>query len=151
MSPAAQWSRAFGLVGLGGATWCCLGDLEKEPKHYETAWELSKHRFARAQRSLGRHWFQKGELAKAIECFEAAVGINPLHTNIWFTMGCAQMKLERYDDCVATFSRCIGVDDDYAEAWANLAAAHSARGKLREARQCMAEAARRSLRGLAPP
>merc|ERR1712056_103026 len=47
--------------------WCCLGDLEKEPAHFEKAWELSNHRFAGAQRSLGRYWFDKKETAKAID------------------------------------------------------------------------------------
>eukprot|EP00971_Amphidinium_carterae_P163640 3244549-Amphidinium_carterae.1 len=102
--------------------WCCLGDLEKDPKHYETAWELSQHRYARAQRSLGRHHFKHGDVAKAVESFKAALSINPLHADIWFTMGCAEMKLERWDDAVSTWSRCLGVDDENSEAWANLAA-----------------------------
>jgi len=124
--------------------WCCLGDLEKEPKHFEKAWELSKHRFARAQRSLGRHFFGKGQLAEAIEAFKLAVAINPLHGGIWFTMGCCQMKLERYEEAVLTFIRCIGVEDENAEAWANLAACHSALESHKEARTCMAEATKRS-------
>lgn len=127
--------------------WCCLGDLEKEPRHYEKAWELSKGRFARAQRSLGRHRFVKNELAKAIDAFALALDINPLHADVWFTMGCAQMRLERFEDAATTFSRCIGVDDENAEAWANLAATHSALGKLQEARNCMVEATRRCREG----
>ncbi len=38
---------------------CILGDLESEPRHYERAWELSRHRFARAQRSLGEYYLRK--------------------------------------------------------------------------------------------
>jgi len=124
--------------------WCCLGDLQKEPKHFETAWELSKKRFARAQRSLGRHHFGKNELLKAVECFKLAVDINPLHQDIWFMKGVAEMRLQRWDEAVQTFSRCLGVEDENSEAWANLAAVHSSRGSLREARSCMYEASKRA-------
>jgi len=124
--------------------WCALGDLEKEPKHYETAWELSNQRFARAQRSLARYHFSKGNLVQAVDCFQRALQINPLHSDIWFTMGVAQMKLERYGDAALTFSRCVGVEDEHGEAWANLAATHSARGNMREARSCAYEATRRN-------
>jgi len=123
--------------------WCCLGDLQREPKHFEAAWELSGKRFARAQRSLGRHHFEKGELEKAVDSFRMALDINPLHSGIWFTMGVAQMRLQRWDDAVLTFSRCVGIEDENSEAWANLAAVHSALGNLREARTCMSEACRR--------
>jgi len=128
--------------------WCCLGDLEKEDdkrtKHFETAWELSNKRFARAQRSLGRHYFGKGNLPKAVECFTLALDINPLHQDIWFMRGVAEMRLQLWEKAVVTFSRCIGVEDENSEAWANLAAVHSAQGHLREARACMYEASRRN-------
>lgn len=124
--------------------WCCLGDLEKKPEHFEKAWELSKHRFASAQRSLGRYYFDKKELAKSVDAFQLALDINPLHSGIWFTMGCAQMQLERWEDATKTFSRCLSVDDDNSQTWANLAAVHSARNKLTEARTCMVEATRRA-------
>jgi len=124
--------------------WCCLGDLEKNHAHYETAWTLSGSRFARAQRSLGRHYFGKGDLPKAVDAFLLALDVNPLHEDIWFTCGCAQMRLERWDDAATSFSRCIGVNDENSEAWANLAATHSARGKLQEARNCMVEATKRA-------
>jgi len=124
--------------------WCCLADLEKEPKYWEKAWELSGKRFARAQRSLGRHHFMKGDFSAAIDSFRAALQINPLFSQTWFTMGCAQMRLERWEDAYATFSRCLAVDDENAEAWGNLAAVHVQRKCLREARTCIGEAVRRS-------
>lgn len=34
--------------------WCALGDVTKEDEHYVTAWEKSRGRHARAQRSLAR-------------------------------------------------------------------------------------------------
>lgn len=124
--------------------WCCLGDLEKEPKHFLMAWEISNKRFARAQRSLGRHHFSKGELEKAIEAYKLALNINPLHADIWFSKGVAEMRLKRWDDATVTFNRCLGVDDESSETWGNLAAVHSANGNLLEARSAMSEATRRS-------
>jgi len=123
--------------------WCCLGDLEKEPKHFEKAWELSKCRFAGAQRSLGRWYFNNKEIAKAVDAFQLALNVNPMHSGIWFTMGVAQMQLERWEDATQTFSRCIATDDENGQAWANLAAVHSARRNLKEARACMVEATKR--------
>ncbi|CAK9009253.1 unnamed protein product [Durusdinium trenchii] len=67
--------------------WCCLGDVMKDPQHYETAWELSKKRFARAQRSLGRYYFDKKQIAKSVEAFKLALDINPMYEGIWFTLG----------------------------------------------------------------
>merc|ERR1719198_1896824 len=81
---------------------------------------------------------------KAIESFRLALEINPLHSGVWFTMGVAQIRLQRWDDAIATFARCIGIDDDNPEAWANLAAAHSSAGNLQQARTCLVEATRRA-------
>jgi len=124
--------------------WCCLGDLEKDPKYYEKAWEVSKRRFARAQRSLGREYFTKDNMEKAVECFRLALEINPLHHGVWFTMGVAQIRLERWDDAINTFSRCLGVDDENSEAWANHAAAHASAGNLKAARSSLVEATKRA-------
>jgi len=126
--------------------WCALGDIEAERdvECYTKAWDLSGHRYARAQRSLGRIHFKKGRLADAVDCFLTAVQINPLHSNIWFTCGVAQMKLERWDDAAMSLSRCCGVDEDNSEAWANLGAVHNERGDLKQARACFYEATRRA-------
>jgi len=124
--------------------WCCLGDLEKEPKYYLKAWELSKRRYARAMRSLGREYFTQGNMEKAVECFRNALEINPLHHGVWFTMGVAQIKLEAWHDAIMTFARALGIDDDNPEGWANLAAAHNSAGNLKEARACMMEATKRA-------
>lgn len=128
--------------------WCCLADLEKDSatkvELYEKAWSMSNKRLARVQRALGHHYFDKSKLPEAVECFATALEINPMHSNIWFKMGCIQMQLQRFKDAVVTFSRCIGINDDLAEGWANLAAAHQQLGNLREARSCISEACKRA-------
>uniref|UniRef100_L2FEE4 TPR repeat-containing protein n=1 Tax=Colletotrichum fructicola (strain Nara gc5) TaxID=1213859 RepID=L2FEE4_COLFN len=57
---------------------CILGDLENDPAHWERAWEVSKHRFARAQKSLGEHWLQQKDWTKALEAYQAATRCNRL-------------------------------------------------------------------------
>lgn len=49
--------------------------------------ELSGNRYARAQRSLGKYWFLKRDLEKAVDSYEKAVKINPMFENSWFTLG----------------------------------------------------------------
>lgn len=102
--------------------WCCLGDLEGDIAHYQKAWDLSSKRSGRAQRSLGHHYYKKGEMEKAVEHYGIAVLINTLHTNIWFNMGCAQMRLSRFLDAIVSFQRCCNVGGEDADAWGNLAA-----------------------------
>jgi len=41
---------------------CLLGDITNEPAHYEEAWELSKHRYTRAQRSLGVYYMRQNRV-----------------------------------------------------------------------------------------
>merc|ERR1719491_2362164 len=126
--------------------WCALGDIEKDRavECYEKAWTLSGKRDGRAMRSLARHHFTKGDIVKAVEYFQVAVQINPMHSSIWFTCGVAQMRLERMDDAVLSFTRCLGIDDENSETWANLGGVHVKRGDLKQARVCFYEATRRN-------
>lgn len=123
--------------------WCCLGDVMKDPQHYETAWELSKKRFARAQRSLGRYYFDKKQIAKSVEAFKLALDINPMYEGIWFTLGVGLMQLERMDEAMVAFSRVLAINDEDGQAWANLAAVHLHQNRVKEARTCMVEATKR--------
>jgi len=123
--------------------WCCLGDVMKDPAHYETAWQLSKKRFARAQRSLGRYYYDKKQIAKSVEAFKLALDINPMYEGIWFTLGVCLMQLDRMDEAMVAFSRVLSINDEDGQAWANLAAVHLHQERVREARTCMVEATKR--------
>jgi len=101
--------------------WCILGDITSEVEHYKTAWELSKHHFARAQRSLGKHFLRSEKWTEASECFERSLAINPLYPNIWFSLGCAYMRLEKWVEGKNSFQRCVAQQTDEGQAWSNLA------------------------------
>eukprot|EP00439_Symbiodinium_sp_Y106_P028573 s493_g3.t1 len=102
--------------------WCCLGDIVKDPSHYEKAWELSNRRFARAQRALGKYYFEKmlgqgfghlvKQLDKAVESFKLALDINPMFEGIWFTLGVGLMQLERMEEAMIAFSRVLSINDE---------------------------------------
>ncbi|KAI4124515.1 MAG: hypothetical protein LQ338_004752, partial [Usnochroma carphineum] len=102
---------------------CILGDLEKSPSAYNRAWEISNHRYARAQRSLGKHHFSLGDLRKADEAYAKSLKVSPQSHSTWFSLGCVRLQLEDWPGAVEAFRRAIQIDDKDAESWSNLAAA----------------------------
>ncbi|XP_070577146.1 tetratricopeptide repeat protein 27-like isoform X2 [Ptychodera flava] len=103
---------------------CILGDVTRDHTWYEKAWEKSDHHSARAQRSLGRHYFSKEEYEKSIQHFEMSLKINALQYNVWFQMGFAAMETKKYDMAIKAYHRCASLDSDNFEAWNNLSTAY---------------------------
>ncbi|QDS70649.1 hypothetical protein FKW77_000933 [Venturia effusa] len=103
--------------------YCILADIDKDPSLYEKAWEVSHQRYARAQRSLGRHYYGERDYAKASLAFNKALKVRQLDHATWFALGCALLELELYKRAVEAFSRAVQLDDTDGEAWSNLAAA----------------------------
>ncbi|KAF2668438.1 TPR-like protein, partial [Microthyrium microscopicum] len=103
--------------------YCILGDLDKDPAMYERAWVISKSRYHRAQRSLGRYWFGLREYAKAVLAFSKAVKVRQVDHATWFAMGCALLELDQFSKAVEVFTRAVQLDNEDAESWSNLAVA----------------------------
>lgn len=104
---------------------CILGDIDTDPSMYERAWEVSNKRYARAQRSLARHYLtlKPPALEKAEEAYRKSLQINGLNHGAWFALGCVQLELEKWEDAIESFTRTVQLEEADAEAWSNLAAA----------------------------
>ncbi|PKY05008.1 tetratricopeptide repeat domain protein [Aspergillus campestris IBT 28561] len=104
---------------------CILGDINSDPKMYDRAWEVSGNRYARAQRSLARHFLtlKPPALEKAEEAYHKSLDINRLNHGAWFALGCVQLELSHWDDAIESFTRTVQLEDNDAQAWSNLAAA----------------------------
>ncbi|KAL7693134.1 putative 43kDa postsynaptic protein [Plasmopara halstedii] len=113
--------------------WVTLGDLTQEPAHYETSWELSKKRFARAKRSLGRYFFQRRDNETAILHYLDAVRVGPMHTGAWFTLGAIAMRIHRWALAMRAFTRVVQLEPDNGEAWGNLGSIHMHNQRYAEA------------------
>ncbi|KIW94760.1 uncharacterized protein Z519_04737 [Cladophialophora bantiana CBS 173.52] len=102
---------------------CILGDITGEASYYSLAWSVSSNRYARAQRSLGRHYTKKREFRRAVEAYTLALNISRLDRGSWFALGCLQLELAEWMPAVESFTRCVQLDDKDAESWSNLAVA----------------------------
>ncbi|KAK4630918.1 TPR repeat-containing protein [Fulvia fulva] len=103
--------------------YCILGDIDQSIEMYEKAWEVSNERYARAQRSIGRHFIQAGNMVRAAEAYSRSLKVNQLNQQSWFALGCALLELAQFSKAVEAFSRCVQLDETDAESWSNLAAA----------------------------
>ncbi|KAF5321139.1 hypothetical protein D9619_000151 [Psilocybe cf. subviscida] len=114
--------------------WCLLGDLESahSEEHYRKAWDVSGNTSGRAMRSLGGLYFAKAQYEQAVECLQNAVRINPLLTRSWFILGCANMRLEKWEEAKVAFSRCVAIDEEDGESWNNLASMYLRTGATKK-------------------
>ncbi|KAJ7539425.1 hypothetical protein O6H91_11G092300 [Diphasiastrum complanatum] len=113
--------------------WCSLGDVTLDESCYVRAWEVSNHRFGRAQRSLARATYNRGDYTLSMEQWAAALALNPLHPDGWFALGSAALKAKEYDKALQAFTRSVQLDPDNAESWNNIAAINMHKQKSREA------------------
>lgn len=107
---------------------CILGDMENEPKHYERAWDISKHRFARAQKSLGEYHLQQKDLPNAKAAYEKAISVNRMSSEMWSRLGDISLRMGDFSDAADAFGRAIACADsisggDDARTWSNLGTA----------------------------
>lgn len=103
--------------------YCILGDIDASTEMWEKAWEVSNNRYARAQRSLGRHYIAANDFIKAALAYSKALTIDKLNQPSWFAFGCTLLELEQFDRAVEAFTRCVQLDESDAESWSNLGAA----------------------------
>ena len=97
--------------------------MEKSSTAYERAWEVSNSRYARAQRSLGRHYLSIHDLLKADEAYSKSLKISPQNHSSWFALGSVRLQREDWIGAVDAFGRAIQIEEQDAESWSNLAAA----------------------------
>ncbi|UKZ80420.1 hypothetical protein TrVFT333_008179 [Trichoderma virens FT-333] len=92
------------------------------------AWEISKQRFARAQRSLGEYYLGQKDLVKALEAYKKATSVNRLSPDMWGRLGDISLRLGRFEDAAEAYSRSISSANDTeggegARTWSNLGSA----------------------------
>jgi len=104
--------------------WTALGDITNDPEHYEKAIDLSRGRFSQAFISLGKYYFDAGELPKALENYRQALKLRPLVPSVWFKVGTISMQLQDWHGALCAFTEVVQQQPDEAEAWANVAAIH---------------------------
>ncbi|CZS88610.1 probable TPR repeat-containing protein [Rhynchosporium graminicola] len=103
--------------------WCILGDLENDPTCWLRAWEISKHRYARAQRSLGEYYVKNGKLEEARDAYMQATIVNRQNNDSWSRLGDLDLRVGNWDGAIIAFQQSIMIDDTDAKTYSNLGSA----------------------------
>ena len=119
--------------------YCLLGELENNVDYFHKALEISKNKYTRAYRCLGRYYFIKQNEPKSLEYYEKAMSINPVFPDIWFTMGSMYLKSKQYQKALISYSKMLSLDDSSHEVWGNLGVCFIQFKKYKEAIKCFEE------------
>jgi tetratricopeptide (TPR) repeat protein len=117
-----------------------LGDLTTNEDCYERAWTLSRGRFARAKRTLGKICYDRGDFATAIQHLSQALTIQPLVHTAWYLKGICCMRAEEWVLGIESFIRCVQLENEVGEAWTNLAAIYMRQATWLKAYHSLTEA-----------
>ena len=117
-----------------------LADLTGKEELYHKAWELSNQRYPRSMRTLAKICHDRGDFAACVEHMDRALSVHPLVPTAWYLRGIACMRLERWDDAVDSFVRCVQQDMELGEAWANIGAIHMRQRSWAKAYHALTEA-----------
>ncbi|KAJ0399492.1 hypothetical protein P43SY_003369 [Pythium insidiosum] len=137
---AEETVRARLAVAPSPYMWTALGDITLQIEHYETAWQLSQRRYARAKRSLGRYFFEHGDYKTAIAHYEDSVEVNPMNASSWFVIGTMSMRLQDWARGLRALTRVVQLEPDNGEAWGNIGSIHMNNGRFHEAYTVLQEA-----------
>jgi len=120
--------------------WCCLGDVLEDHLHYHTAWEVSQHRFARAQRLLGVAAFERNDFVAAAQHLKLALDINPQFSSSWFRLGACALKAKDWQLARTAYANVVSIEPEDGDAWANLCAVLVQLGEMDQALRAIGEA-----------
>lgn len=126
------------------SVYCVLGEIQNKEEMFHKALEISKNKYIRAYRCLGKFFYVQNKIEEAAKWYEKALEINPLFPNVWFTLGCIYLKLANWTNAARAFSRCVQIDESNGEAWANLGSAFNQMNKGSEAIKCLEEGFKQS-------
>uniref|UniRef100_A0A6B2L082 Uncharacterized protein n=1 Tax=Arcella intermedia TaxID=1963864 RepID=A0A6B2L082_9EUKA len=140
VSEAEQFLRKRIDIHPTPRLWCTLGDVTGNPLYYQKSWELSKGRFTRAKRNLGKIAMHKQNFQEAIEHYEEALKVNTQFADAWFRLGCCALAVSNLELAQKSFARVVQLHPDDGESWSNLASTHIKRGKMKEAFASLKEA-----------
>jgi tetratricopeptide (TPR) repeat protein len=119
-----------------------LADLTRKEEYYVRAWEISKGRYPRAMRTLGKICFDRSEFEQCVLHLDEALSVHPLVATAWYLRGIACMRLERWEDAIQSFVRCVQQDMEIGEAWANIGAVNMRLKQWAKANEALTEALR---------
>ncbi|KAH8602096.1 hypothetical protein B0O99DRAFT_647954 [Bisporella sp. PMI_857] len=103
--------------------WCILGDLDQDPNCWQRAWEISRHRYARAQRTLGEYFTKQGDFESARAAYMKATVVNRQNSDTWSRLGDIDLAVGNWDGAVIAFQQAIMIDDTDAKTYSNLGSA----------------------------
>lgn len=86
--------------------------------------------------SLGVAYAELNQTAKAIECFQESLRINPKHPLTWFNLGNSYDRLKHSAKAIECFQQVLRIDPENADAWHNLGIAYGTSGQPVKAIDC---------------
>lgn len=73
--------------------------------------------------NMGWSYYNMGELGKAIESYEKAVGAKPSYVQAWYSMGLAYEKTGKTKEAIQSYEKAVATAPAYLDAWFSMAMA----------------------------